>query len=220
MFILPAAGLCLAQSGGSPAVRAAGQADKRKPGLYWTMQTDKGNISCKLNEAAAPLAVRNMVGLAIGKLSYGDPDTGQPVRKKYFDGQIFYRVIPGVLIQGGDPTGTGSGHPQGAGFPYKSEIDPSMKFDAPGRLAMAKAGTDMNDTHFFITLAVDPSFNGHYTIWGQCQNLDVVKAIASVPHDEGETPTTPVHIQHMIVERVGPAPADAPEAVAPGSSSN
>jgi peptidyl-prolyl cis-trans isomerase A (cyclophilin A) len=188
-------------------------ADKRKPGLYWTMETDNGNISCKLFEAEAPVTVRTMVGLAIGKISYVHPETKQVERKKFFDGLIFDRVIPGVMIQGGDLLGTGVGHPEGPGFPYKSEISPSLKFDAPGRLAMANSGPDTNDSHFFITQAAYPAFNGKYTIWGQCENPDVVKAIAQVPRDAGDTPVAPVHMQRVVIERVGPAPADAPESL-------
>ena len=195
-----------------PDVNAApSPVDKRKPGLYWTLETDKGKISCKLFEAEAPVTVRTMVGLAIGKISYVHPETKQTERKKFFDGLIFDRVIPGVMIQGGDLLGTGVGHPEGPGFPYKSEIVPSLKFDTPGRLAMANSGPDTNDTHFFITEAPFPSFDGKYTIWGQCENVDVVKTIARVPRDPGDTPTTPVHIQHVIIERVGAAPANAPE---------
>lgn len=199
-----------------PAVRAgAAPADKRKPGLYWTFETDKGKISCKLFEAQAPVTVHTMVGLAIGKISYVHPETKQVERKKFFDGLTFHRVIPGVIIQGGDLLGTGVGHLEGPGFPYKNEIAPSLKFDTPGRLAMANRGPDTNDTQFFITEAAYPSFDGKYTIWGQCENLDVVKAIARVPRGAGDTPVMPVHIQRVVIERVGPAPTDAPEALPP-----
>jgi peptidyl-prolyl cis-trans isomerase A (cyclophilin A) len=191
----------------------AAPAGKRKPGLYWTIQADKGNISCKLFEAEAPVTVHTMVGLAIGKLSYTHPETKQVMRNKFFDGLTFYRVLPGILIQGGDLLGTGVGEPEGPGFPYKNEIVPSLKFDVPGRLGMANGGPDANTTHFFITAAAYPPFDGHYTVWGQCENLDVVKAISQVPRDAGDTPLTPIHIQHVIVERVGPAPSDAPEAM-------
>jgi peptidyl-prolyl cis-trans isomerase A (cyclophilin A) len=185
--------------------------DKRKPGLYWTLQTDKGDIVCKLNETEAPITVHTMVGLAIAKMSFIHPETLKETKTKFFDGLVFDRVIPNVLIQGGDVLGNGSGHPQGPGFHYKTEIAPNLKFDGPGRLAMANSGPDTNDTHFFITLAPYPSFTGKYTIWGQCGNLDVAKAIASVPRDPADTPLMPVHINHVVVERVGPAPADAPE---------
>jgi peptidyl-prolyl cis-trans isomerase A (cyclophilin A) len=203
-----------------PAANAgAALADKRKPGLYWTFETDKGKISCKLFEAEAPVTVRTMVGLAIGKISYVHPETKQVERKKFFDGLTFHRVIPGVIIQGGDLLGTGVGHAEGPGFPYKSEIAPSLKFDMPGRLAMANSGPDTNDTQFFITEAAYPSFDRKYTIWGQCENLDVVQAIARVPRAAGNMPVMPVHIQHVIIERVGPAPADSPESAPPGATS-
>jgi peptidyl-prolyl cis-trans isomerase A (cyclophilin A) len=194
---------------------AATPADKRKPGLYWTFETDKGKIACKLFEAEAPVTVRTMVGLAIGKLSYVNPETKQAERKNFFDGLTFHRVIPPVMIQGGDLTGTGTTALEGPGFPYKSEIAPSLKFDAPGRLAMANRGPDTNDSQFFITESAYPSFNGKYTIWGQCENSDVVKAIAEVKRDAGNRPETPIHIQRVVIERVGPAPADAPESAPP-----
>jgi len=198
----------------------AAPADKRKPGLYWTIDTDNGKIACKLYEAEAPVTVRTMVGLAIGKMSYTHPETKQVMHNKFFDGLIFHRVIPPVMIQGGDLLGNGTGHPEGPDFPYKSEIAPSLKFDVPGRLAMANTGPDKNDTQFFITGVAYPAFNGKYTIWGQCDNVDVVKAIAQVPRGAGDRPNSPVHIQHVIVERVGPAPADAPETMPPDSPAN
>jgi peptidyl-prolyl cis-trans isomerase A (cyclophilin A) len=188
-------------------------ADKRKPGLYWTLETDKGKISCKLFETEAPVTVRTMVGLAIGKISYVNPETKQTETKKFFDGLTFHRIIPPVMIQGGDLTGTGTGVLEGPGFPYKNEISAGLKFDAPGRLAMANRGPDQNDSQFFITESAYPGFNGKYTIWGQCENAEVVKAIADAPRDANNHPNTPVHIQHVIVERVGSAPPDAPEAM-------
>jgi peptidyl-prolyl cis-trans isomerase A (cyclophilin A) len=208
----------------APHLRAAtpdaAQAEKRTPGLYMTFQTDKGNIACKLYEAEAPVTVHTMVGLAIGKLSYVDPETKQVTRKKFFDGLTFHRVIPDFMIQGGDPLGTGTGGPGGPGFPYKSEVVPSLKFDTPGRLAMANAGPNTNRSQFFITEAAQASLNGGYTIWGQCGNVDVVKAIARVKRDARDKPLTPVLIQHVIVERVGPAPADAPEAMPQANPTN
>jgi peptidyl-prolyl cis-trans isomerase A (cyclophilin A) len=216
VFLISALSLVLVGT----SISHAAPADKRKPGLYWTIQSDKGNISCKLFEAEAPVTVRTMVGLAVGKLSYTHPETKQVMRNKFFDGLIFYRVLPGLLIQGGDLLGTGVGDPEGPGFPYKNEIVPALKFDVPGRLGMANGGPDANSTHFFITQAAYPAFNGRYTIWGQCENLDVVKNIAQVPRDPGDTPLTPIHIQHVIVERVGPAPSDAPEAATVESTSH
>lgn len=173
-----------------------------------TFQTDKGNIACKLFEKELPITVGKMVGLAIGKISYIDPRTGQQNRNKFFDGLTFHRVIPGFMIQGGDPL---TGGPEGPGFPYQNENSPGLTFNVRGRLAMA--GPNTNASQFFITEAPYPSLNGGYTIWGQCQNQDVVKAIASVQRDSYDKPLTPVHIDHVFVERVGPAPANAPEAM-------
>src|SRR6202521_1404827 len=114
----------------SLAAISAAPADKRKPGLYWTFETDKGKIACKLYEAEAPVTVRTMVGLAIGKISYVHPETKQAMRKNFFDGLTFHRVIPNVMIQGGDVLGNGVGQLEGSGFPYKTEIAPSLKFDS------------------------------------------------------------------------------------------
>ncbi len=193
-------------------------AEQREPGLYMSFQTDKGNIACKLYEKESPITVGKMVGLAIGKISYVDPQTKQTVRKRFFDGLTFHRVIPNFMIQGGDPLGNGTGAPEGPGFPYQNETSPGLTFNVPGRLAMANAGPNTNASQFFITVAPYPSLNGGYTIWGQCGNPDVVKAIASVQRDSSDKPITPVHIVHVAVERVGPAPANAPEAM-PGASS-
>ena len=199
-----------APSGTAPAAPAAAE---RAPGLYITFQTDMGDIACKLYETESPLTVKTMVGLAIGKISYVDPQTKATVKKRFFDGLTFHRVIPGFMIQGGDPLGNGMGSPLGPGFPYKNESMPGLQFNIPGRLAMANSGPNTNGSQFFITEAPYPSLNGGYTIWGQCDNVDVVKAIARVPRDGNDRPKTPVHIKHVVVQRVGPAPANAPEAM-------
>ena len=85
---------------------------------------------------------------------------------------------------------------------------------------MANAGPKTNGSQFFITEVPRPDLNGDYTIWGQCNNVDVVKAIARVKRDARDKPLTPVFILHVIVERVGPAPADAPEAMPQAKPSN
>jgi peptidyl-prolyl cis-trans isomerase A (cyclophilin A) len=195
------------------ALPAAAQAQSnRQAGLYWTLETDMGNITCKLYEKEAPNTVRTMVGLALGKISYQDPTTGATTKKRFFDGLTFHRVIPDFMIQGGDPTGTGSGSPGGPGFPYKNENVPQLTFNTAGRLAMANRGRDTNSSQFFITEAPYPSLNNNYTIWGQCENLNVVRAIARVPRTN-DRPNTAVHIKRVVVERVGPVPESAPEAM-------
>ena len=193
---------------------AADQAedDERGPGLYMTFETSMGKIHCKLFEKEAPLTVRTIVGLATGKLSYIDPKTKQKVTgNRFYDGLIFHRVEPRFMIQGGDPLGTGYGAPEGPGFPFKDEFVPTLRFDVPGRLAMANAGADTNGSQFFITEDRAPELNEVHTIFGQCEDLDVVRAIARVSAED-ERPLKDVVIESVSVERVGPAPEDAPEA--------
>jgi peptidyl-prolyl cis-trans isomerase A (cyclophilin A) len=186
----------------------------RDPGLYMTFETSMGNITCKLFEKEAPVTVHKIVGLAVGHVSYVDPKTRQTVAGKHFyDGLIFHRVIPNFMIQGGDPLGSGMGGPGGPGFPFKDEFVPALGFDVPGRLAMANSGPSTNGSQFFITEVPTPHLNGHHTIFGQCENLDVVKAIARVPKGANDMPRTPVVIVHLKIERVGPVPADPPEGV-------
>src|SRR3990172_11274683 len=84
---------------------------QRKPGLYATFQTDQGTIVCELFEKEAPVTVKNFVDLAEGNKEWKDPKTGAMKKSRYYDGLIFHRVIPDFMIQGGDPTGTGSGGP-------------------------------------------------------------------------------------------------------------
>ncbi|HUK54951.1 MAG TPA: peptidylprolyl isomerase [Candidatus Binatia bacterium] len=184
-----------------------------EPGLYMTFETSMGPLRCKLFEKEAPLTVRTIVGLATGKKPYQDPRSGQNVEgKKFYDGLIFHRVIPEFMIQGGDPLGNGTGGPKGPGFPFKDECVAGLKFDVPGRLAMANAGPGTNGSQFFITEVPTPHLHMRHTIFGQCDNVDLVKKIARVATRGGDTPAKPVVIERVVIERVGPAPADAPEA--------
>ncbi len=177
----------------------------REPGLYMTLVTSLGNIRCKLYEDQTPLTVKTIVGLATGKLPYVDPKTKQKVTgKRFYDGLTFHRVIPSFMIQGGDPLGTGYGSAEGAGFPFKDEFVPSLKFDAPGKLAMANSGPNTNGSQFFISEIPIPYLNGKHTIFGQCQDLDVVKAIARVPVNQDDAPVKPVLIKSVAIDRVGP----------------
>ena len=197
---------------GARAQQPAKPAATREPGLYVTLQTDLGSITCKLFENETPLAVRRIVGLALGKIAYVDPATKQVVRKRLYDGLVFHRVIPNLMIQGGDPLGTGVGSPEGPGFPFRDEIVPALKFDVAGRLALANSGPNTNGSQFFITEVPSPHLDGNFTLFGQCENLDVVKAIARVPRDEKDKPNAPIHIKKVLVERVGPSPPNPPEA--------
>jgi len=199
------------------AQQSAEPAAGRAPGLYLTFETSMGDIHCRLFEKEAPLTVKTIVGLATGKLSYIDPRTKQKASgKPFYNGLTFHRVIPRFMIQGGDPLGDGTGEPGGPDFPFKDEFSPSLRFNIPGRLAMANAGPNTNGSQFFITEVAVPELNDKHTIFGQCEELSVIKAIARTPAED-ERPVTPVIIKHVSVERVSPKPAAAPNETAPAS---
>jgi peptidyl-prolyl cis-trans isomerase A (cyclophilin A) len=207
----------MAQQTTAPTQQSTRQPDERAPGLYMTFETSMGSIHCTLFEREAPLTVKTIVGLATGKLSYVDPRTKQKVTGKlFYNGLTFHRVIPRFMIQGGDPLGTGEGEPGGPEFPFKDEFSPLLRFDVPGRLAMANAGPNTNGSQFFITEVSVPELNDKHTIFGQCEDRPVIKAIARTPTEE-ERPVTPVIIKHVLVERVNPKPAAALEEIAPAA---
>ena len=143
-------------------------------------ETTAGNITCTLFPQQAPLTVANFIGLATGTKAWKDPKTGQMMHTPLYNGTIFHRVIPNFMIQGGDPIGTGTGDP---GYSFKDEFSSDLTFDQPGRLAMANSGPNTNGSQFFITEVPTPHLNGHHTIFGQCEDLDVVKKIARMAAD-------------------------------------
>lgn len=179
---------------------------EREPGLYATIVTSQGTIVTRLFEKESPLTVKNFVGLATGQKLWTDPKTGQRVKRPLYNGLTFHRVIPGFMIQGGDPMGTGGGSTDA----IKDEFDPSLTFDRPGRLAMANRGPDTGSCQFFITEVPTPHLNGRHTIFGQVvEGQDVVEKIARTPRGEKDKPATPVRITRVSVKREGPAPAPA-----------
>ena len=167
------------------------------------MDTSMGRITCQLFQQQAPAAVANFIGLADGAKEWTDPATGKAVyNKPFYNGTVFHRVIPGFMIQGGDPTGTGMGSP---GYSFDDEFDPNLNFDRPGRLAMANSGPNTNGSQFFITEVPYPSLDQHYTIFGQCDDpsVEVVKAIARVPRDDSDKPLSPVTLIKVTILQPG-----------------
>lgn len=130
---------------------------------FVTFKTNSGDIKLKLFTKEAPKTCENFVGL---------------VKKGYYDGVTFHRVIKEFMIQGGDPTATGCGGESIWGKPFKDEFDPSLKFDKKGILAMANAGPNTNGSQFFITTVETPWLTNHHTIFGVVvDGYDVVEKI-------------------------------------------
>ncbi|MGA3317890.1 MAG: peptidylprolyl isomerase [Candidatus Korobacteraceae bacterium] len=177
-------------------------------------ETTAGNITCTLFPAQAPLTVANFIGLATGTKDWKDPKTGKMMQGvPLYNGTIFHRVIPNFMIQGGDPIGNGTGDP---GYSFKDEFSPSLKFDQPGRLAMANSGPNTNGSQFFITDVPTPHLNGHHTIFGQCQDLDVVKKIARVAADpRNNRPYDPPKITRIKIIEPTSKPAKTKPATPP-----
>jgi cyclophilin family peptidyl-prolyl cis-trans isomerase len=193
---------------------AAPAAPAREPGLYATINTSMGPIVCILYEKESPITVRNFSALARGGKSWTDPNTKVKTTRPLYSGTIFHRVIPGFMIQGGDPTGTGMG--DGGLTPIPDEFNPTLKFDKPGRLAMANAGPRTGTCQFFITEVPTPHLDGLHTIFGQViEGQDLVTKIANVPKDGNDKPKTPVKIVSIKIVREGPAPAAPAKKSAP-----
>ncbi|MGO8934622.1 MAG: peptidylprolyl isomerase [Terracidiphilus sp.] len=180
-------------------------------GPFVVMDTSMGPITCQFYEKQAPKAVANFIALAEGTRDWTDPATGKVQHhKRYYDGTTFHRVIPEFMIQGGDPTGTGTGNP---GYMFDDEFDPGLNFDRPGRLAMANSGPNTNASQFFVTEQATDFLDQHYTLFGQCDDasVSVVKAIARVERDSNDKPLTPVVLKKVWIVREGqPMPPAAP----------
>jgi peptidyl-prolyl cis-trans isomerase A (cyclophilin A) len=205
-LLLSVAGLCVAQT--PPAQPAAPAA--LPDGLYAIFNTDKGVIKAQLFEKETPATVANFVGLAKGTKAWMDSKTKAMVKRPMYNNIPFYRVMLDGMIQAGDPTGKGS---TPCGVHVKDEIRPELKFDKPGRLAMANRGEPNSaECEWFITQVSGPqaaAWDGQYTIFGQVvEGQDVVKAISRMPA-VGNIAKNPAKLITLTIQRVGPPPAPA-----------
>jgi peptidyl-prolyl cis-trans isomerase A (cyclophilin A) len=203
----------------APGATAAATPAPVPTGPTIVIDTTMGRLTCKTFDKQAPVAVANFIGLAEGTKDWTlAPDNKKQHGKRFYDGLTFHRVIPGFMIQGGDPTGDGSGDP---GYYFNDEIDPNLKFSVPGRLAMANSGPNTNGSQFYITEDAVAELDGKYTIFGQCDthSVLVVQSIARVPRNPSDKPTTPVVINHVTIVRDGqtmpPDPTPPPAAATP-----
>jgi len=207
----------------APAVAPAAQPEPVPTGPTIVIDTTMGRLTCKTFDKQAPNAVANFIGLAEGTKDWStDQGATKQHGKRFYDGLTFHRVIPGFMIQAGDPVGDGTGDP---GFYIPDEIDPALNFTVPGRLAYANSGPNTNGSQFFITEDAVAELSGKYTIFGQCDAHSVllVASIARVERNKDDKPLTPVRINRVTIVREGqpmpPAPAVPPPAAAPPAPS-
>ncbi|WP_037601471.1 peptidylprolyl isomerase [Streptacidiphilus rugosus] len=169
--------------------------------LLATLHTNHGDIELKLLPFHAPKTVANFVELAEGTREWTHPGTGAKTNDRLYDGTIFHRVIPGFMIQGGDPLGVGVGGP---GYEFNDEIHPELVFDRPYLLAMANAGPGTNGSQFFVTVAPTTWLNRKHTIFGEVADeasRKVVDAIAGVATGGNDRPAQDVVIESVEITR-------------------
>lgn len=146
-------------------------------------ETNHGTFRAELFRDRAPDTADNFAKLA---------------KEGFYDGVIFHRVIDGFMIQGGDPTGTGSGGP---GYTIPDEFSPELRHDSEGALSMANAGPDTGGSQFFVTLAATPWLDDKHAIFGRVvEGMDVVRAIGKVPKGPGDRPREDVVMQSVTIE--------------------
>lgn len=215
-MVVTGAALAFGQASSAPKATAAKPITAPKPATSTAssanptaiIDTTVGKMTCTLFPDKAPIGVANFIGLATGTKDWKNPASGATKHGvPLYDGTIFHRVIPGFMIQGGDPAGTGSGNDPIP--PFKNEISPDLRFDRPGRLAYANTGQiNSNSSQFFITEVPTPHLNGGYTIFGQCDDATValVKEIARMTRDpNNDKPFRPVRINHVTIQKGGTA---------------
>jgi peptidyl-prolyl cis-trans isomerase A (cyclophilin A) len=161
-----------------------------------TFVTNRGSFTVSLMPDHAPKTVQNFVALVDGTKEWKDPRDGTTKQEPLYSGTIFHRVIDGFMIQGGDPTGTGTGGP---GYRFEDEVPADgPTFNQPGRLAMANAGPGTNGSQFFVTVAETPWLNGRHTIFGQVTGgYDVVESISRVNTGAQDKP-----VEDVVIERI------------------
>jgi peptidyl-prolyl cis-trans isomerase A (cyclophilin A) len=191
----------------SPAAPEAKTADTSKPsaakygpGVYAHITTTHGAMIARLFDKEAPKTVENFVMLAEGKKQWLNPRTKTMVRRPYYNNLTFHRIIPGFMIQGGDPEGTGYGGP---GFTFADEFNPKLRHSKAGILSMANSGPNTNGGQFFITLVPTPHLNDKHSVFGELvEGTETLMAIGKVPTKAAGMPVKPVVIKSVRIERV------------------
>jgi peptidyl-prolyl cis-trans isomerase A (cyclophilin A) len=175
------------------------EAQEKKGPVYALLKTGMGEVVVQLFDDKAPKTVANFVELAAGTKEWTDPKTRERVKRPLYNGTIFHRVIPGFMIQGGDPLGNGKGGP---GYRFEDEFHSDLKHSKPGILSMANAGPNTNGSQFFIIQKATPWLDGKHSVFGEViKGQSVVDAIANVPRDFRDRPMKDVVLQEVIISR-------------------
>ena len=168
-------------------------------GVYARFETTEGSFTVRLYNEEVPNTVENFIGLAEGTKEWNDPRTNQKVKKPYYDGVIFHRVIDGFMIQAGDPLGQGIGGP---GYTFADEFHPKLRHNKAGILSMANRGPNTNGGQFFITLGPTPHLDDRHSVFGEVvEGMDVVRKIGSARTADRDRPVTTITIESVKIER-------------------
>jgi peptidyl-prolyl cis-trans isomerase A (cyclophilin A) len=161
--------------------------------------TSEGNFTIRLFDQEVPNTVANFVGLAEGTKEWTDPKSGQKVKRPFYDGLIFHRVIKDFMIQGGDPLGSGMGGP---GYKFGDEFHAKLKHSKPGILSMANSGPNSNGSQFFITLVPTSWLDNKHSVFGEVvSGMDVVDKIGKTATGANDRPVKPITVQSVKIER-------------------
>lgn len=179
--------------------KSAAGTKKGNKEMFALFETNKGNFKVKLFNDKAPKTVENFVGLVEGTKEWTEPKTGAKVKKPFYDGLSFHRVIPDFMIQGGCPLGTGTGNP---GYRFEDEFGAGLNHNKPGMLSMANAGPNTNGSQFFVTVAATPWLDGKHAIFGEVvEGMDVVMNISKAPRGPMDRPVEPITMTKVTIVR-------------------
>lgn len=174
----------------------------KEDGIYAVINTNMGKFICMLYYDKTPITVGNFIGLSEGTKEFIDPKTNEKIKRPFYDGLIFHRIIKDKIIQGGCPLGAGNGSP---GYKFVDEFNANLKFDSEGLLSMANNGIpNTNGSQFFLTLEPLPFLDGKYTIFGKVINgIDILKKISNVKVNDDNKPYEDIYIKNIKIVRKG-----------------
>ncbi|MEK6772617.1 MAG: peptidylprolyl isomerase [Bdellovibrionota bacterium] len=167
--------------------------------MFALFDTNLGKFKVKLFQDKTPKIVENFVGLVEGTKDWVDPKSGQTVKKPFYDGLVFHRVITNFMIQGGDPLGNGTGGP---GYRFEDEFHPELSHNKPGLLSMANAGPNTNGSQFFITVVKCPWLDNKHSIFGEViEGYDIIEKISHCKTGPMDRPVEAVVVNSVKIER-------------------